>query len=85
MSDFISFIGFMAGLCGVVFGFSCLVVAITDSRAEDRCYEFGRVSGIEVAVKHSYCFLNDPELGWITYQERLESRTAERGLSHEGS
>jgi hypothetical protein len=75
----------VVGVLGTVISFMAIMFVWSDARAQENCLKFGEVSGLEVETSNTYCFINDPELGWITYQERLESRTAERGLNHEGS
>ena len=87
MSDMLSFGLFILvsfGTMMVLVGGGTLIAnSYTDGRSAARCETYGETSGLEVKAEKSYCFINDPEYGWITYQERKEQRFAERGMKYE--
>jgi hypothetical protein len=42
------------------------------------CKSYGRITGLETDHFSLTCMINDPDLGWVTYEERKLSRVAEK-------
>jgi len=70
---------FFGPLFLIVFGMMGAVVWGVKGIAEYECNQYGLVAGLETRhVGLETCMINDPEYGWISYEERKMTRVAER-------
>jgi len=57
---------------GFVFGVAWLAAVLATGSAERQCRSYGELTGYEVQVISGYrCMINDPDKGWMSYEERV--------------
>ena len=60
---------------GFTFGVTWLAASLATSAAERECHAYGELTGHEVKVISGYrCMINDPDKGWMSYEERVGRR-----------
>ena len=60
---------------GFVFGVAWLAASLAVSASKYKCQAYGELTGHEVKVIAGYtCMINDPDKGWMSYEERVGRR-----------
>jgi hypothetical protein len=60
---------------GFVFGVAWLIASLAGAWAKSECHAYGEITGHEVKVISGYmCMINDPDKGWMSYEERVGRR-----------
>ena len=60
---------------GFVFSVALLAAMLCSDAAERQCEAYGELTGYEVEIISGYmCMINDPDEGWMSYEERVGRR-----------
>lgn len=60
---------------GFVFSVALLAAMLYRDLAERQCGAYGELTGYEVQLISGYrCMINDPDKGWMSYEERVGRR-----------
>ena len=65
---------FITSFC-FVFGVAWLAASLAVSASKYKCHAYGELTGHEVQLISGYmCMINDPDEGWMSYEERVGRR-----------
>lgn len=78
--DLKSFFTLIFILMCTFFSFSLIGIGTIMMLVSVSCDKYSDVTGLETKMAFDTCMIKDPEVGWVSYDERLNARTAERGL-----